>query len=326
MSRSEYLAYRVISFAFGVKRKIATKILGRRLKIAIATIVKNEQDYLLEWVAYHRLLGFDFFLFYENDSSDDTAKLLKGFEQLGFARAISWPRVKGVAPQYSFMKHSLWKMLNFDWVLYTDPDEFLLLHDHKTVQDLFSGLARAGAVVFHWKVFGTSGLTVADSRPVIERFVRCMPEEATWNYHVKSAIRPSLSRACADNSHVLHTRGVTLYPNGQPVPPAHLEITERLEKKDGRATFETAQLNHYWIKSKEEHVKKRMRGRVDLNYLGPPSKEDLYIPPEVEADEDKAIQRYLPHTKRLMAEMARSMGLDDRKQDIPLPVRSSLRK
>ena len=46
------------------------------MRITAVTCVKNEGPFLLEWIAFNRLIGVTDFLFYSNDCSDGTDRLL----------------------------------------------------------------------------------------------------------------------------------------------------------------------------------------------------------------------------------------------------------
>ena len=45
------------------------------MRIIAVTCVKNEGSFLLEWIAFHRLIGVTNFLFYPNDCTDATDRL-----------------------------------------------------------------------------------------------------------------------------------------------------------------------------------------------------------------------------------------------------------
>jgi hypothetical protein len=47
------------------------------LKIALGAIVKNEADYLLDWIAYHWVVGARHFLIASNDSTDESNEILQ---------------------------------------------------------------------------------------------------------------------------------------------------------------------------------------------------------------------------------------------------------
>jgi len=53
---------------------------GRRV---IVTTMKNEGPFILEWLAYHRAIGFDDFLVYTNDCTDGTDTMLQMLERKG---------------------------------------------------------------------------------------------------------------------------------------------------------------------------------------------------------------------------------------------------
>src|ERR1700760_320228 len=59
--------------------------------ITVCAIVKDERPYLIEWVAYYRLLGFDRMIFYNNDSSDGTGRLLDAMAEMGLVEHRLWP-------------------------------------------------------------------------------------------------------------------------------------------------------------------------------------------------------------------------------------------
>ena len=49
----------------------------------IVSTMKNEAPYILEWVAYHKAIGFDAFLIYTNDCTAGTDFMLDRLEELG---------------------------------------------------------------------------------------------------------------------------------------------------------------------------------------------------------------------------------------------------
>ncbi len=310
-SRREYVLYAIVSSIYAFKNWLSRLFLRRPLRICIAAIVKNEEHDLLEWVAYHRVIGVDSFLIYDNDSNDGTIDLLKNFEKLGFVRVIRWPRKEGITPQITFMKDSFWRILNFDWVLYLDADEFLVLHKHETVQEFFAAVRNSSAVIFNWRLFGSSGHIKQDSRPLIEKFTLCSPRDYYAQFHFKTAIRPWKSRCRARDPHTIFTRGRTVYPDGTQATEADLNIGERLEKRQGHISFSTAQLNHYHVKSKEEFVRKVLRGRADQSnrrVFDDAGIEALFAKRDLNTERDTSIQRHLVATKTMMAEVLSALS------------------
>ena len=58
--------------------------------IVICAIMKNEAPYILEWIAYHRVIKVDHFLIYNNDSTDETAEILQCLDAAGIISYIDW--------------------------------------------------------------------------------------------------------------------------------------------------------------------------------------------------------------------------------------------
>ena len=63
----------------------------RGFGVVIVCIVKDEADYLEEWLAYHFALGVDHVLLYDNGSTDGSATLLKTYQNHGLVTVIDWP-------------------------------------------------------------------------------------------------------------------------------------------------------------------------------------------------------------------------------------------
>ena len=57
-----------------------------RGRAAIVTCMKNEGPFILEWLAYHRAIGFDDFLVYTNDCTDGTDTMLDALQARGIVQ------------------------------------------------------------------------------------------------------------------------------------------------------------------------------------------------------------------------------------------------
>ncbi len=70
-------------------------------KIAICTIMKQEEPYILEWVAYHRKLGFDLVIA-DNGGNDRTTDLLSALDRAGLIKRLDfrWCRSRPQLPAY----------------------------------------------------------------------------------------------------------------------------------------------------------------------------------------------------------------------------------
>ncbi|MEE3625430.1 glycosyltransferase family 2 protein [Nitrospirillum sp. BR 11752] len=88
-------------------------------RVSICAIVKNEGDFLLEWVAYYRLMGVDRFVIYDNGSTDGTRLLLDRIAARAGITVVDWPSAAGHAtllfPEARDVVMSLPNPQDFDW-------------------------------------------------------------------------------------------------------------------------------------------------------------------------------------------------------------------
>jgi hypothetical protein len=94
--------------------------------VAIGAIVKNEAPYLLEWIAYHRVLGVSRFFIADDSGSDGSSYLLDALSRHGIIYAIPFPKLTQRGAQlraYTTIMKFFSRMA--DWVAFIDVDEFL---------------------------------------------------------------------------------------------------------------------------------------------------------------------------------------------------------
>ena len=153
--------------------------------VALSTM-KDEGPTVVEWVAHHLAVGFTELMVYTNDCSDGTDTLLKRLEALDIGvhhRENTIP--EGMKPHPSMLKLAAEEalILNSDWLLVLDADEFLCInHPSGTLDGLVTDLNAmdAHAMVLTWRIFGSSGVRdwsrAAHHRPVHPRSARVLEQ------------------------------------------------------------------------------------------------------------------------------------------------------
>ena len=244
-----------------------TDVSGRKKqKIACCAIMKNESPYLHEWVAHYLGLGFNEIFVYENDSSDKTPSHLKNLEKSGYIRFVSWPSLDKASPQLSAYEDALSKT-DADWMLFCDADEFLILNQHENVHQFMEKFDEdISSVSVNWRVFGSSGKESRQPGLVIERFQLCSELNFDVNRHVKSFVRPA--RVTKIHIHAPVTDGQSVYADGSP-----LQFKEGEQGIAPEVKADSAVLNHYFTKTKEEWQIKKLRGNANRSL----SSKDKYI-------------------------------------------------
>jgi hypothetical protein len=282
---------------------------------AICAIARNEGPYLLEWVAYQRVLGFGRVLIYENNSTDYSAALLERLQALGVLEYVPWPITMQdddrYGPQLRSYADSFTHLGDCAWIAFFDLDEFLVLHRHASITEFLADFEdRADCLAVNWQVFGSSGLQTRSAGLVIERFLRRGETQWTANRHFKAIVRPTaISTPFFTNSHTpnLTPEARFVYTDGTPVPDEPLE-NHYIDGLGFKVTIEAAQLNHYFTKSRAEWCVKRDRGRSDL----PPSSDEkfrsdhYFVIHDRNEVEDPCALKYVSAVR---TEMARLQGL-----------------
>ncbi|WP_353472049.1 glycosyltransferase family 2 protein [Salipiger sp. H15] len=275
--------------------------------------MKNEAPYVVEWIAYHRAIGFDDFLIYSNGCEDGTDRILDRLAQMGVLRHRDNNGWTGNSPQQHALDAALDEVVirDADWLLHSDVDEFVNIRcGNGTLDDLFAAAPGATHFALTWRLFGHDGVQALDPAPVISQFTACAPRycpkpHTNWGfktlmrglgaYEKLSCHRPNKPRQDAENA-VKWSNG-----SGRDMTAEALHNGWRNSRKS--IGYDLVQLNHYALRSAESYLIKRQRGRalhvdrqIGLNY---------WIRMDWSGARDLTIQRNLP---RLRAEMDRLLA------------------
>lgn len=256
------------------------------MRILSVTAVRNEGPFLLEWIAFHRLIGVTDFLIYSNDCDDGTDLLLDALQAAGIVthQPHSCPPDKSIQWQAlnSAWRHDLRRQA--DWLLFSDVDEFPLVRcGSGRLPDLIAALPTgADAVTLPWRLFGAGGIAGFRDSPVIGQFNRSAPPAL---YHpvagtmFKTLLRPAAFRKLGVHRPKLKAEGpLPLWCDGSgaPLPETFLRAEGRLSLlglSEGMAGRALVELHHYSLRSAESFLAKRHRGlanrktrSIDLDY------------------------------------------------------------
>lgn len=232
------------------------------MNFAVGVIVKNEEPYLLEWIAFHKAVGFSHFLIADNGSSDATRQMLRALGQTEAVTVLDYPDVPGVRPQMGAYA-ALLKLCppGIDAVAFIDIDEFILpLDGSRSVIPVLSerfGDNSVGAVAINWCCFGSGGHRFLEDGLVMERFTKRAPVSFGVNKHYKVVVRPSAVVSWDSPHHATLTTGRYVHANGETLafrPGFSNSLSESVK-------WEGLRINHYVVKSLEEFlVRKSPKG------------------------------------------------------------------
>ncbi|MFD2740043.1 glycosyltransferase family 2 protein [Sulfitobacter aestuarii] len=280
----------------------------------IVTTMKNEGPFMLEWVAYNRLIGFTDFLIYTNDCDDGTDRIAQRLEQLGIGQHRENPFRPGASPQRSALNDAGNEEIvqNADWLICADCDEFLNIRvGDGRLDDLFAAIGEADAISVCWKLFGNSGQIDYRDLPVIEQFDRACGEQEFPNYRalgMKTLVRNNERfRKLRIHRPAFHLdRGDIAWVDGggQPMPDPYL--VQGWKAFDG-FRHDYARLHHYAVRSVDSFLVKRDRGRT--NHVADDQGISYWSNMNYNSDRDVTIQARLPGLRREMQELLKDPQL-----------------
>ena len=222
------------------------------MKLGIAAIFKNEKPYIIEWLAFHRLVGFTQFFIADNISDDGSSELLADLDRAGLITRIEYPTTDGKGPQVPAY-NSLIKQYgsNVDWLAFVDADEFILPEEGKALKDILAPLTKdntVGAVGVNWATFGSSGQKSFDPELVTKRFTTRAGRQQGVNKHIKTIIKPGCCERMINPHKALLSSGHYVYPDGS----AMVFDQNNKHGMSERVCWKGLRINHYVIKSYEE--------------------------------------------------------------------------
>ncbi len=244
-----------------------------RFELAAACIIKNEARYVPEWIAYHMARGIQYFLFYDNQSTDDLAHAIAPFVAQGIARVIPWPnfvidpeiRRQAWHEQNAAYTHAARALAGVaEWLICIDMDEFVATVDDRPIPRHLGDLPGRDLLTLYWVNFGSSGHDSSQPGLVIETFVRCQASPDVWGWPFKFLARPEAIKL-VESAHT----AVVAQDNavGASYAGARFYTGDEI-----LANIDTTQIwiNHYHVKSREEYAAKVRRGWAentdDKNY------------------------------------------------------------
>lgn len=148
------------------------------MRTGIIAIAKCENLYLQEWIEYHLGLGFDKIIVGLNDDEFKPPVLNPGVIYEDFHK------VEGVQP-LAYRKLFKKYQKDFDWLLFIDIDEFVVLDGFESVKDFLAGFD-CDEIRISCKHFTDGDQLDTDDYRVVERFTE--PISVEEDRYVKSFI------------------------------------------------------------------------------------------------------------------------------------------
>lgn len=126
--------------------------------LSLTVIVKNEAEYIIEWLEYHRMVGVKHFYIYDNDSTDNLFEKLSLYIKSNIVTYIKWPgQVQQLAAYYDALNRYKYETKYMGFI---DADEFLVPVSNEylpaIIEDIFGENEKAGGIGVNWRNYGSS--------------------------------------------------------------------------------------------------------------------------------------------------------------------------
>lgn len=236
------------------------------MKICICTVIKNEHQYLDEWIQYHINLGIDHIFIFEDYDSDSHKEITDKYENVSLIPIFSIlsettkkyiPELKisrKISPQEIYFKRALLYIKNnypeYQWGFVIDIDEFITLEDNsKTLEDIIQLYQDYDAFILQWKCYGANEIIQKPDykeKGVIDTYT------SEISGYIPTATPKSYTKTCYN----LHNYKQLYF--GYSHQPSDFCNFCRTDFSKDRITpiYDNIYIRHYITKSWEEYVNK----------------------------------------------------------------------
>jgi hypothetical protein len=166
------------------KGKIHNTNYGECKKVILFTNARNEKN-IKEWAAHHLLIGFSAICIFDHKSDPPI-----GPQFINFDKRVKVLRVEYENPvklKLMNMAATIARQNGFDWMLYLDADEFLILNSFEGVKKMLTQFSSAHSLAVNWLLFGTNNHVKEPDGLILENYTR---SQLKPDQHVKSFVRP----------------------------------------------------------------------------------------------------------------------------------------
>jgi len=267
--------------------------------LGLVAILRGEDDYLVEWIEFHKMMGVNHFILYDNGLEKSSGLILHPYIERGIVTHIPFSNIPGLKDGRHADTLSLQQLAyadciirfrhHFQYLLQLDIDEFLFPKNHKTISEVLKSCNedKISRIDVNWTNFGSNGHEAKPTGLVIENFTKSA--ESIVNSTVKCIVNTKyLSiQHMYSNVHRFSLRVsfkdiITKFLYGYPYI---------LKGKNANNLF---QLNHYITKSKKEFLDKG--GKFKNGWQTGKKTKELYykLNSQFNQIENTAILKFLP--------------------------------
>lgn len=278
--------------------------------------IRDEGPFLLEWIAWYRMLGFADILIVHNDCTDHSPQLLRLLEREGrVVQKVNSPSPDRPPQQQNHelaTRHRL--VREADWVFVADTDEFLVVHaGDGSVAALAETIdGRGMGMAINWRIFGSAGEAEWRDTFVHRRFTRAAAMKARQNSCYKTFFKQPASFGKLRSHGPCNWQAggwgrgerMFLLADGTPFADYHPTKAPKNATPRDQMTNTLAQVNHYAVQTLEQFAHKK--GNLCGGMLSDRYTDDFFRRFDRNEEENTAA---LAHAAEFDAEYARLVAI-----------------
>ncbi|MFD1329593.1 glycosyltransferase family 92 protein [Mycoplana ramosa] len=238
---------------------------AERSGIMIATMIKNEANYVAEWLRYHHAVGIRHFVLYDDGSTDGTREVIAETLPPKYVTIVPWrgrmidaESKATVNSQAIAFTHAIYNFgYDYKRIAFIDTDEFLVPKNGKTVEEAIAGLDEFPNISLPWHMFGTSGHKTPPEGGVLMNYTRRARDPMSRKKNAsnfKCIVDP-----CEVVEVSIHQFKTRKHGEFSANDVGHL-ASRNGRKGAGFYSAQNLQLNHYYTRSEAELEAKLSRG------------------------------------------------------------------
>jgi len=225
--------------------------------LSSCSIVKNEDDYIDDFIKIHKYLGVEFFLFFDR-SENPLSKRFKGRTDI---HVIDYPEPNRHA--HAWRDGVQYFKGKSKWVQFIDIDQVTVPTFTDDIKVLLQSYEQNSSLGLNWHSFGSSGLEIEPTPEIstYEAYIRRAQDSTPINNHIQSIVQ------------VEHAEVKTWSdPHHPPLQYGKFQFNERKEAFKGPWNIPPSQnrgfIAHYYTRSREYWAKKCAKLRADTGTIG----------------------------------------------------------
>lgn len=233
--------------------------------LTLGSCLKNEEEYIEDFIKYHRKVGVEHFVFFDREFN----KLNRLIGNEKDIEIIHFPEIEGNNHQEAFGQLIKYNQGKTKWLALIDADQALVPIKYKNIKNIMQEYEDFSSVQINWKAFGSNGAMKKEIGSVYERFTKCAPANSKYSYPTQFICQPDRTLSIkVEEPHYpcLPAGEISVNTNKEEINSNKIVPMNPKTPKTFQipALYDVMWVAHYTNKSYEEFLIKNARGRADI--------------------------------------------------------------